>query len=871
MKILDYKFYEGRNIYSHKKCVKLIVNLEGYKDIPSVEIDNFNFNLLSILPELKEHRCGIDEDGGFVTRLTEGTYLAHICEHSIIAIHNRLGIDVCYGKARVIKDDIYYIIFSYRYKKTALAIANLAVELMNSLIKNIPLNISDKLNYIKGIVREEMMGSTTEAICNAAIKRGLPIIPIGNSGFFQIGYGKYGRIVEASISTDTSCVAVDISCDKSLTKLLLRQQWIPVPEGEVIKDSIQLLALAEEIGYPVVLKPQYGSKGKGVHLNIKNDIELLKSYSSIKEDFSEFILEKYYQGKDFRVCVIDYKVVAVALRLPPFVTGDGQHTIRELIDLLNEDYRRGEDHEKPLTVVKIDSTLIQCIFHKGYVLDNILENGTILYLRENGNLSTGGVAIDYTDKIAPQNIELCVRAAKTLGLDICGIDICCEDISIPLEEQDGVILEVNSAPGLRMHHYPYIGEARDAAGAVIDMLFKEGLRNIPVIAITGTNGKTTTTRLIGHTISVMGYNVGITTTDGIYINKKCIAKGDTTGYESAKTILLNKDVEVAVLETARGGIIHKGLAYDLADVAVLTNISDDHLGIDDVNTLDELSSVKSLVLEAVKPEGYAVINGDDPWSVRLLSKLNSNIIITARDRNNSYLVANLNKGGYGVYIDHGNICVEKENKVFRVCSIKDIPITYNGLLSYNIENSMAATAALVGAGVDYCVIKKGLCTFMGDEVDNPGRFNIHDFGKYKIVLDYGHNVEGYKAVLGSLAKLPHNKLIGVIGVPGDRLDSNVELIGKISSDALDYIIIKEDMDKRGRAVGEVAALIEKGLKENNFKDYEIYLDEIDALSRACSIAEEGDVIVIFFEEYSRVKDYVANHKVFTEDKKENII
>ncbi len=871
MKILDYKFYEGRNIYSHKKCVKLIVDLEGYKDISSAMIDNFNFNLLRILPELKDHRCGIDEDGGFVTRLKEGTYLAHICEHSIIAIHNRLGIDICYGKARVIKDDIYYIIFHYRYKKTALAIASLAVELLNSLIRNIPLNILDKLDYIKGIMREEMIGSTTESICNAAINRGLPVISLGDSGFFQLGYGKYGRLVEASISPYTSCVGVDISCDKSLTKMLLRQQWIPVPEGEKVKDSIHLLTLAEELGYPVVLKPQYGSKGKGVHVNIKDAIELAKSYNALKEDFSELILEKFYKGKDFRVCVIDYKVVAVALRIPPLVVGDGRHTIRELIELLNEDQRRGEDHEKPLTSVKIDSTLIQCISHKGYVLESVLESGKSLYLRENGNLSTGGISLDYTDRISPINKDLCIRAAKAIGLDICGIDICCEDISIPLEEQGGVVLEVNSAPGLRMHHYPYIGKERDVAGAVVDMLFKGGPKTIPIIAVTGTNGKTTTTRLIAHTIGVMGYKVGVTTTGGIYIDKKCIAKGDTTGYESARTILLNKEVEVAVLETARGGIIHKGLAYDLADVAVLTNISDDHLGIDGINTLEELSHVKSLVLEAVKPEGYAVINGDDPWSVRLLCKLNSNIIITARDRDNAYLLDNLQKGGYGVYLDHEDICVEKENRVFRICNIKDIPITYKGILSYNIENSMAAVAALVGAGIDYCMIKKGLCTFIGNEVDNPGRFNIHDFGKYKIVLDYGHNIEGYKAVLGSLTKLPHNKLIGVIGVPGDRLDGSVELIGKISSEILDYIIIKEDLDRRGRASGEVAALIEKGIKENNFKNYEILLDEIDALGKACAIAEEGDIIVIFFEEYSRVKNFVAEHKVFAEDKNKNII
>ncbi len=614
MKIINSIVYNGRNIHSHKKCIQLDVDLEGYSEIPSKDIKDFNKNLVEMIPILKTHRCGIDEEGGFVKRLKEGTYLAHICEHIIIAIQNILGIDVAYGKAREVEGDKYIIVYQYEYPKVGIEVAKLSVDIINSLIDNKKIGFNDRMNIIKSIIPEETIGPSALEICNAAKNLGLPVIKMGNSGFYQIGYGKQGRIIESAITNSTSCVSADISCDKLLTKELLSIQNLPVSIGKKISNVIDLLKTAEEIGYPVVLKPEFGSKGRGVILKITTEKELLKYYKRLTEDFKDILIEKYYEGDDYRVCIVGDKVVAVSKRVPPFIVGDGEKSVKELIDELNNDELRGEDHEKPLTKVKFDNELERNLSKSNYDLSSVLKSGEKLFLRQNSNLSTGGLAIDYTDVISEENKEICIRAAKAIGLDICGVDVCTTDITKSLMN-DGAIIEVNAAPGLRMHSYPSEGIRRNIGSHIINLMYNNNPKNIPVVAITGTNGKTTTTRIINSTLSRMGYCVGMTSTDGIYINGKCIDVGDDTGFESAKCILFNKDVDIAVLETARGGIIKKGLAYDLADVAVITNITDDHLGIDNINSMEELCKVKSLVAEAVKKDGNVIINAEDRKSV----------------------------------------------------------------------------------------------------------------------------------------------------------------------------------------------------------------------------------------------------------------
>lgn len=859
MKIADIIIFEGRNIYSHKKCIRMDLNLEGYCETPSNKIINFNDRLIELLPELKKHRCGIDEEEGFFKRLQEGTYLAHICEHSIIAIQNILGIDIKYGKAREIKGDNYYIIFQYEYKNTAIEAAKLAVDMINTLTANKNFDIKPRLESLREILAGEQLGPSTLAICSEARKRQIPVLRIGERSMFQLGYGKNSEMIEATICSDTSGIAIDIACDKLLTKELLFNQCIPVARGGKIQNSLELLLKAESIGYPIVLKPRYGNQGKGVFVNIKDERQALEAYNTLSKSYADIMIEKYISGKDFRVCVVDGNVVAVSERIPPYVFGDGINTVEELINGVNKDERRGNGHEKPLTKIKPDESIESYISKYGFSLKSILPEGYKLVLRENANLSTGGIAVDCTDLICEENIEICIRAAKAVGLNICGIDVCCNDISVPLTDKDAII-EVNAAPGIRMHHYPSIGEQRNVAETIVDMMFKNKNPNIPLVSVTGTNGKTTTTRLIAHTLALGGKNVGMTTTGGIYINGKCISKGDTTGYSSAMTILTNKEIDAAVLETARGGIIKKGLAYDLADIGVITNITEDHLGLDGINTIEDLAYVKAVVGEAVKKDGYVVLNADDKMSKTIINRIKSNIIFFSKDKENKLLRDNIDNGGIGVYCFNNYIYVENSENAVPLAKIDKVSITMKGKLKYNIENAMAAAAALIGLKVDNSLIRKGLTSFHCNEEQNPGRFNMFNLKGTTVILDYGHNIEGYKAVLEGIKAMKHKRLIGIIGVPGDRLDGNIHQVGSISGGYFDQIYIKEDKDKRGRAKGEVARLLEKGVRTSGFdpKNIEVILDEVEALQKALNNSRTGDIIIVFFEEYEPLLNLVKS-------------
>lgn len=868
MRVTETKVFKGKNIYSHKKCIRLDVDLEGYSEIPSKCIEDFNFNLVSMIPELKSHRCGIDEDEGFIKRLNEGTYLAHICEHIIIAIQNKIGIDVAYGKAREVKNDHYYIIFQYIYENTAIESSKLAVDIVNALIRKIPINYEERLDYLIEVLKDELLGTSTKSICDYAEEIGLPVIDFGNEDFYQIGYGKQGKIIENSIGYNTKCVSVDIACDKLVTKEILSIHNIPVAKGNKVNNVINLLKEAEEIGYPVVIKPQYGNKGNGVILNIKNEKELLFAYKKLKDKFKDLLIEKYYKGNDYRVCMVNYKVVAVSLRVPPIIIGNGIDTIINLINRLNEDPLRGDDHEKPLTKVKIDEEVINCIAEQGKSLTDILEKDNKIYLRRNANLSTGGEAIDCTEEICSENIDLCIRVAKALRLDICGIDICSVDISKPLYD-NGVIMEVNAAPGLRMHINPSKGKSRNIAKEIVNMLYDNKPFNIPIVAVTGTNGKTTTTRLISHTLSKMGYCVGMTNSSGIFVNNKCIDIGDDTGFNSARAILLNPDVEVAVLETARGGIIRKGLAYEEADVAVITNIREDHLGIDGINSMEELCYVKALVGEAVKESGYVVINADDKWSLSILDRIKAKKVFFTLNSNNEILKNN-NLDDIYVYLEDEHIIVLNENKKYLICNLKEIPITLNGKLKFNIENILSATAALVAMNIDYCMIKNGITTYKLNSKENSGRFNCYDINGINIVLDYGHNADGYNAVLTALKELNKGKLYGVVGIPGDRLDESAIEIGSICAEYLNYTIVKEDRDLRGRNQGEIANLIVSGLlKKNKKAKHEVIFNEEEAFLKAISIAKKGDTIVVFFENMDPLVKIVEDSNIFYKENNEN--
>ena len=857
MKIEKLRIYEGRNIYSHSPCIRADIDLEKYTDVPTCNITNFNNLLLEYMPTLKEHKCSRGYRGGFVERLYEGTYMAHVIEHMCIEIQNLLGYSVAFGKARVTdKENIYSVIFEYKCKTAGSEALNLAFNLVNDIcngIKNI--NFNNKLEEIKKKVAKEELGPSTKAIKEEAIRRGIPVMEIGTGSLLQLGYGSYNKRVQATITENTGCIPVDISCNKELTKELLEIAGIPTPKGSVYNSIEDILDYINIIGYPVVIKPNDGNKGKGISLNLKNEVEVLSAFNIAKKYSDDIIVERFIEGKSYRMLVVNGKVVACAERTPPHVIGDGKNSIVELIEIENNNPLRGDDHEKALTKIKVDTIMELHLKRQNFDLNYVPSIGEKIFLRVNDNLSTGGTAIDVTDKIHPLNALIGVNAANIIGLDIAGIDMVTKDISYPMVESNGVVIEVNSAPGIRMHHYPTVGKKRNVAKDIVDMLFPEDSKySIPIISVTGTNGKTTTSRMLAKILEKKGYSVGLTSTGGVYINDKCIVKGDTTGALSAKSILMDKRVEAAVLETARGGLINKGLGYDLADVGIITNISEDHLGIDGINSLDQLAYVKSLVVEAIKKNGYAVLNGEDKYCVEIGKELKSDIIYFSTVFENSIIQDQINRGKKAVYIKGKDIFIFDGVKENKLLSIRDIPATLKGILSYNISNSLSAIAGALGLGIEFKYIIEGLREFESNEEYNPGRFNVYNVKDFKVVVDYGHNIEGYKETIKSLKNMNPKRIIGVIGVPGDRTETSIVRIGQLCAKDINNIIIKEDKDSRGREIGGVANLLMKGciiggVDKNNI---EIELCEELALKKAMLMAGENDIVVVFYEDYDGI-------------------
>ena len=872
LKIVELKAFKGRNIYSHRKTIKMVVDLGEWIDISSKDIVNFNDKLLEILPGLYEHKCSLGYPGGFVERLHEGTYMAHVIEHIALELLNILGEDVSFGKARRIRDtSLYTIVFEYIDETRGLEVGKVAVQLVKSLCNQQPFDLNSALDIVEEKVYENQLGPSTKAIVEAAERRQIPVTRIGNDSIIQLGYGKYQKRIQATIVENTSCIAVDIACDKTTTKMILDEVGIPVPEGGVCKTLKQALDMAEKIGYPVVVKPEKGNQGKGVSLDVNSPSEVADAFMIASKFDSNVLVEKCIKGNDYRVLVINGRVAAVARRIPAHVIGDGIHSIAELVKIANKDPRRGQGHEKPLTKIKIDDISLRVLLKQGYKLDDIPPKGKKVYLKQNGNISTGGEAIDCTDKIHPENENIAVRASQIIGLDVAGVDITCPDISKPISTNGGAVIEVNAAPGLRMHLFPSKGKPRKVADLIVDMLFPPMAKHsVPIISITGTNGKTTTARMISHIFKIYGMNVGMAVTGGIYINDKCLVKGDTTGPVSARTVLMDKTIDIAVLETARGGIIRSGLAYDLSDVGVLTNLSEDHLGIDGVETLDDLLFIKSLVIESVKPNGYAVLNADDPMVVQASNRVNCNIIYFSKQEDNLIIHKHILAGGKAVFLRNKYVTIATGNGNIQSLHISKIPATYGGRLVHNIENCLAAIAAAYSMMVPLPIIEKAMTSFYSDELQNPGRFNVFNIKGFRVIVDYGHNIAGYKLMGEAIKKMGASRLIGIIGVPGDRDNSTIKAIGSIAATIFDKIIIKEDSDLRNRKKGEVAKLLEEGvLSQGMGKDHiEVILSETQALNKAISEALPGDLIVIYYEKLEPVLDIIKKAMVDLDSKGE---
>ncbi|SHI64424.1 cyanophycin synthetase [Desulfofundulus thermosubterraneus] len=853
MKILDLRAYYGSNIYSYQPVIKIILDLAPDGCRSTSELGDFNRRLLSLLPGLGEHHCSRRRPGGFVERLKEGTYLGHVVEHVALELCKLAGQEVIYGKTRRGDGEtVYEVIFEYVSAPGGLAAARAAVELVQALLEGRTVEVAELVERVRQAAEEEY-GPSTRAILEAARKRGIPVLPLGG-GFYQLGYGRHARRIAATITDHTPCTAVDLVQDKQLCNQLLAAHGVPVPESGIARTVEEALALAEKLGPPVAIKPVNGHHGQGVSLFVSGKARVRRAFELAGYYGRPVLVEKQIPGRQYRLLVVNGRMVAASLRLPPRVVGDGRRTVRELVEEVNRDPRRGEGHGRPLSKIPLDAVAVACLDRQGLTPRDVPGKGQVVYLRDNANLSTGGTAIDVTEQVHPANARLAVRVARLTGLDVAGIDVVVEDIGRPLEEQGGAVIEVNAAPGLRMHTHPVEGLPREVGAAIVDHLFPPGVPcRIPIVAVTGTNGKTTTTRMIGAILARAGLVVGMATSDGIYIDGRRVLAGDTTGPVSARLVLAEPEIDAAVLETARGGILRAGLGYEGSDVGVVTNISGDHLGQDGIETLEDLADVKSLVVETVRKNGYAVLNADDPHVLAMAGRVRGKIIYFSLVPDNITVRRHLGAGGTAVFVKNGMLVVARGQQVRRLLSVRRLPASLGGFARHNIQNALAAAAACLGLGVSMDHIRSGLESFRCNLEQNPGRLNILDVQGIRVVIDYAHNAAGYLSMVNVLRHFKR-RLIGVIGVPGDRLDEQIKEVGRIAGQNFSALVIKEDAHRRGRQPGEVAALLREGALEGGMHPgrIRVVLPEGEAVLRALLAAKPGDTVAIFYEKLDTV-------------------
>ncbi|UQB68800.1 cyanophycin synthetase [Epilithonimonas zeae] len=847
MKIEKIQVLRGPNIWSitRKKLIQMRLDLEETEHQPTNKIEGFRERIEQLLPSLYSHRCSEGTEGGFFKRVEMGTWMGHVIEHIALEIQTLAGMDVGFGRTRETKTPgTYNVVFNYIEERAGVFAAEEAVKIAESLIAGTDYDINSCIQTLKEIRERERLGPSTGSIVEEAASRRIPWIRLGKNSLVQLGYGINQQRFQATITGNTSSIAVDIACNKELTKKMLEDAAIPVPSGGLVTDEEGLQAVIRKIGYPLVLKPLDGNHGKGASINVKDYETAVIGLEHAQKYSRKVIVEKYITGFDFRVLVINHKMVAAARRVPAHVVGDGELNLQELIDKENLDPRRGYGHENVLTEIDVDKDTNELLEKLNYTLETVPQKGEIVYLKSTANLSTGGTSIDVTDMIHPENIQMAERVSRIIGLDVCGIDIMAENLTQPLKESGGAILEVNAAPGFRMHLAPSEGLPRNVAAPVVDMLYPPGKEfRIPIIAVTGTNGKTTTTRLLAHIVKNNGKRVGFTTSDGIYIQNTLLEKGDTTGPMSAEFILKDPTVEFAVLETARGGILRSGLGFGTCDVGVLTNIKEDHLGISDIHNLKDLTRVKRVVLDSVKKDGWCILNADDEYSMRLAGDLHSKVALFSLDENNPHIKKFAKEGKITCVYEEGFVTIKKGEWKIRIERVKNIPITMEGKAKFMIANVLAASLAAYVYGFEIPNIALALTTFIPSAQLTPGRLNVFKFKNFKVMIDFAHNPASYEAIEDYLKNIESNKKIGIISGVGDRRDNDIRECGKIAARMFDHIIIRNEKHLRGRLEDEINGLIIEGIQSiDKSVSYECIPKEIDALKHAMSLAEEGTFI-----------------------------
>jgi cyanophycin synthetase len=865
----------------------MLVDLGVLEDFPSNLIPGFSDALVDLLPSLEDHACSLGRRGGFISRLREGTWAGHIAEHIALELQNLAGTDVRHGKTRGTGErGRYNVIYEYREEQVGLEAGRMAVGLVNHLVApSDPEFTFDPISELERLIRiaeRQAFGPSTQAIIDEAVSRDIPYIRLDRHSLVQLGQGVHQQRIRATMTSRTPGIAVDIASDKSLTNRLLDSAGLPVPRSEVVDNEEAAVAAARRLGYPCVLKPLDGNHGRGVHLNLGSEEAVRAAFpDALKESRSgDIVVETYIAGNDYRCLVIGGKLAAVAERVPASVTGDGERTVRELVDIANADPRRGIGHEKVLTRITVDDDAVALVRAQGYELDDIPPSGTFVKLALTGNLSTGGTSIDRSIEAHPDNVEIAETAARIVGLDIAGIDFICPDIATPVRETGGGIVEVNAAPGFRMHTHPTEGEPQYVARPVIDLLFPPGTpARIPIVAVTGTNGKTTTVRMIAHILKLMGRRVGMTSTDGIVVDGRLIKKGDMSGPRSAQMVLQNPTVDTAVFEVARGGILREGLGYGKNDVAVVTNVTGDHLGLGGIDSLGQLANVKGVVVEAVPRSGSAVLNADDSHVYRMGRHCAGRVVLFSMSTEKGEdgfdrVDGHTGRGGAAFCLEptaEGELVVLRLGpRTMPVLYTHLIPATFGGRARMNVANALAAAAAAWAAGAHLHDIRQGLRTFSTSFFQAPGRLNMVDVGGVRVVIDYCHNVDGMRNLADFVTRMmaePQTKAgrigparptgdgrtgraIGVIGIPGDRRDDDQREYGAIAATAFDEIIVREDKNLRGRSAGESASNVIDGIRaargEGRARTMrsEKILEEMTAARTALRRASSGDLVVM---------------------------
>ena len=866
LKVLQTTVYRGPNVWARMPVIHYVLDIGELEERPTNKIPGFYEHITELLPSLYDHGCSLGRPGGFLQRMREGTWMGHVLEHVALELQNLAGGEVARGKTRSTGErGVYNVIFAYEQEDVGLAAGKLALRALNHIIYN----EEPELDFVAELeekvikVAERLAyGPSTGSIVQEAVRRGIPAIRLDPSrSLVQLGHGKYQKRIWATVTSETPNIAVDVASNKELTNRLMHEIGIPVPRSVVVRSEDQAVRQAERLGYPVVIKPLDGNHGRGVFINLSDEEEVREFYPSALAESrgSSIIVETYIPGKDYRILVVNNQVVAVAERVPAHVVGDGRHTVQELIDITNSDPRRGVGHEKILTRIHVDSQTMEVLERDNRTLETVPDAGEFVQLKLTGNMSTGGTSIDRTDDIHPDNIEIARQAAMVVGLDIAGIDFICEDIAESAREQHAAIVEVNAGPGFRMHTNPTEGHPRHVGRAVVDMIFPRGTdTRVPIVAVTGTNGKTTTSRMIAHIMNVSGKTVGLTTTDGIYIDGTQILKGDMSGPTSARMVLKNPTIDYAVLETARGGILRSGLGFDRCNVGVVTNIAADHLGLKGIDSLNELARVKEVVVSSVLRDGVSVLNADNEYTVGMTRVARGEIIFFSMDEENPVIREHIRAKGRAVVLRQTRqgemITIIENRRETSLLLASQIPATMEGRIRVNIENAMAAAAAALADDVNLDYIRLGLRTFNNSFANTPGRFNLLDLGTKRVLMDYCHNVAGLESIADFVSRMDADRTVAVVSLPGDRSDGDMQAFGELAGKTFDKIIIREDDNTRGRAHGEIAELLRAAIETSgkNMDDVEIVIDEMEAAQRAVDISEKGDLVVLLVDKPTQV-------------------